>query len=141
MIDKIIIYYKMHFFVLVIKTLQWYTGIKSFTFLWGTQCILGQKVCTKSWMAAHLSPLREHCYYLVLSSNVLVKGDKVNRENNLIRLPLETWCSLSVPKCIASNKGNWNSWCLYWSSFSWYVQQMLLSWSWPAKFIVFIPRK
>jgi len=48
MIDKIIIYYKMHFFVLVIKTLQWYTGIKSFTLLWGTQRILGQKVCTKS---------------------------------------------------------------------------------------------
>ena len=132
----------MHFFVLVIKTLQWYTGIKSFSFLWGTQRILGQKVCTKSWIAAiSLSPLHEYCYYLVLSSNVLVKGDKMNQENNPIRLPFETLCSPSVPQCVASNKGNWNSWCLYWSSFSWCVQQMLLSWSWPAKFIVFIPRK
>ena len=26
--------------------------------------------------------------------------------NNPIRLPLETWCSLSVPQCTASNKGN-----------------------------------
>ena len=41
------------------------------------------------------------------------KGDKMKRENNPIRLPLETWCSLSVPQCAASNKGNWNSWCLH----------------------------
>ena len=75
---------------------------------------MGQKVSTKSWMTAiSLSPLREYCYYLVRSSNIRVKGDKIKMENIPIRLPLETWCSLSVPQCAASNKGNWNSWCLY----------------------------
>ena len=43
---------------------------------------------------------------LVLSSNIRLKGDKMRRENNPIRLPLETWCSLSVPQCTASNKAN-----------------------------------
>ena len=61
-----------------------------------------------------LSPLREHWYYLVLSLIIRVKKDKIKRENNPIRLPLETWCSLSVPQCTASNRGNWNSCCLYW---------------------------
>ena len=86
------------------------------SYVCGTQRILGQKVSTKSWMAAiSLSPLREYCY-LVICCNVRVKGDKMKRENkNPIKLPLETWCSLSVPQCAASNKGNWNSWCLYWS--------------------------
>ena len=85
-------------------------GIKSSSFLCGMQCILGQKVSTKSWMAAlSLSPLREYCYHFVLSSNIRLKGDKMKGENNPIRLPLETWCSLSVPQCTASNKANWNS--------------------------------
>ena len=53
-----------------------------------------------------LSHLREYCYYLVLSSNIRVKGYKMERENNPIRLPLETWCSLTVLQCAASNKGN-----------------------------------
>ena len=76
------------------------TCIKSFSFLCGTQRIVGQKVSTKSWMAAiSLSPLREHRYYLVLISNIRAKGYKMKRENNPIRLPLETWCSLSVPQC------------------------------------------
>ena len=88
----------------------------SVLFVCGTQRILGQKVTTECWMAAiSSSPLREYCYCLVLSSNIRVKEDKMKRENNPIRLPLETWCSLSVPQCTASNKGNWNSWCLYWS--------------------------
>ena len=87
---------------------------KSFSSLYGAQRISGQKVSTKSWMAAiSLSSLREHWYYLVLSSNIRVKGDKMKRENNPRRLPLETWCSLSVPQCAASNRENWNSWCLY----------------------------
>ena len=30
-----------------------------------------------------------------------------------IWLPFKTWCSLSVPRCAAYHKGNWNSWCLY----------------------------
>ena len=91
-----------------------YTGIKSFSFFCWTLCIVGQKVRTKSWMTAiSLSPLREYCYYLVWSSNIRVKGDKMKRENNPIRLPLETWWSLSVPQCAASNKGKWNSWCWY----------------------------
>ena len=90
------------------------TGIKSFSFFCWTLCIVGQKVSSKSWMTAiSLSPLREYCYYLVQSSNIRVKGVKMRRENNPISLPLETWCSLSVPQCAASNKGNWNSWCLY----------------------------
>ena len=91
------------------------TGIKSFSFFCWTLCIVGQKVSTKSWMTAiSLSPFREYCYYLVLSSNTRLKGDKMKRENNATRLPLKTWCSLSAPQCAASNKGNWNSWCLYW---------------------------
>ena len=57
-----------------------------------TQHILGQKVSTKSWMATiSLSPLCEYCYYLVLSSNICVKGDKMKRGNNPIRLLLETY--------------------------------------------------
>ena len=88
--------------------LRWlYTGIKSFSFLCGTQRILGQKVSTKSRMAAiPLSPLREYCYYLIVGSNIRVKGDKMKRENNPIKLLLEAWCSLSVPQCAASHKGN-----------------------------------
>ena len=91
------------------------TGIKSFSImiLCGTQRILGQKVSTKSCMAAvSLSPLCEYCYYLLLSSNIRVKGKKMKRENNPIRPPLQTWCSLTVPQCAASNKGNKNSWYL-----------------------------
>ena len=105
------------------------TGIECFCFLCGTQCILGQKVSTKSWMAAvSLSPLREYCYYLVLSSNIREKERRLGKqsykaakessyktilENNPIRLLLETWCSLTVSRCAASNKGNWSYWCLY----------------------------
>ena len=33
------------------------------------------------------------------------KGDKMKRGKNAIRLPLETWCSLSDPQRLASNKG------------------------------------
>ena len=78
--------------------------------------------------AISLSPLREQRYYLVLGSNICVKGDKMKRENNPIRQPLETWCSLSVPQCTASNKGNRNSWCLY---FTWILDAhttTLVSW-------------
>ena len=56
--------------------------------------------------AISLPPLREYCYYLVLSSNIRVKGYKMKRENNPISLSLETWCSLSVPQCAGSNKEN-----------------------------------
>ena len=74
-------------------------------------------VGTKSWMAAiiiFVSFIREYCDYLVLSSNNCLKKDKMKRENNRIGLPLEIWCSLSVPQCRVSNDGNWNSLCLYW---------------------------
>ena len=57
--------------------------------------------------------IRECCHYLVLSSNIRAKGDKMKRKNNPIRLPFEIWCSLAVPQCAASNKGNWSSWWLY----------------------------
>ena len=39
--------------------------------------------------AISLSALRKYCYYLVLSSNIRVKGDRMRRENNPMRLPLE----------------------------------------------------
>ena len=42
--------------------------------------------------ATSLSSLREYCYYLVLSSNIHVKEDKMKREYNMIRVPLETLC-------------------------------------------------
>ena len=91
-----------------------HTSIKSFSFFCQTLCIVGQKVSTKSWMAAiSLSPLREYCYNLVLSCNIRVKGDKIKREYNPVRLPLETWYSLTVPQCATSSKGNWNSRSLY----------------------------
>ena len=32
--------------------------------------------------AIFLSPLREYCYYLVLSSNIRVKGYEMKRQNN-----------------------------------------------------------
>ena len=77
--------------------------------------------------AISLSPLREYCYYLVLSSNIREKERRLGKqsykaakesyktilETNPIRLPLETWCSLTVSRCAASNKENWSSWCLY----------------------------
>ena len=102
---------------------------KSWPFFWGQECrfyqyrhqefqflLLDAVHCgteSEHQVLSDMSPLREYCYYLVLSSNIRVKGDKMKRENNPIRLPLETWCSLFVPQCAASNKGNWNSWCLY----------------------------
>ena len=46
--------------------------------------------------------LREYWYYLLLSSNIHVKGDKVTRENNPLRLAFNSWCLLSVPRCTAA---------------------------------------
>ena len=57
--------------------------------------------------------LHEYWYYLVLRSNIHVKGDKMKRENNPVRLTFNSWCSLSVPQCAAAYRENWNSWCLY----------------------------
>ena len=54
--------------------------------------------------AISLSALREYCYYLVLSSNTRVKGDRMRRENNPMAAIRGTWCSLSVPQCAASKK-------------------------------------
>ena len=80
------------------------------------------------WYAAHLGTESEHQVlndshiFVSFMQILLLFGTKLQyshkrrqdeEENNPIRLPLETWCSLSVPQCIASNKGNWNSWCLY----------------------------
>lgn len=56
----------------------------------------------------------EYCYYLVLSSNISVEGDEMKRENTPIRLSSKTWCSLFVPQCATSDKGNWNFCFLYW---------------------------
>ena len=111
------------------KTVFINTGIKSYSFLCWAQRIVGQKVSTKSWMAAISSfPLHEYWYYLVLRSNIHVKGDKMKRGNNPIRLPFDSWCSLSVPQCAATyreteslddcmnlleklhEKQSWNSW-------------------------------
>lgn len=88
----------------------------SFSFLCGTQWMLGQKESTKSWMPViSLSPLWEILLLLilVLSSNIYVKGDKMMRENNLVRLTFDSWCSLSGPQCAAAYRENWNSWYLY----------------------------
>ena len=54
----------------------------------------------------------ENIWWIIIN-NIRVKGDKTKMKNNPIRLSLETWCSLFVPQCAASNKGKWNSWCLY----------------------------
>ena len=42
---------------------------------------------------------REYWHYLVLSSNIHVKREKMMRENNPVRLTFDSWCSLSVPQC------------------------------------------
>ena len=39
--------------------------------------------------AISLSSLCKYCYYLVLSSNVHDKGDRMRRENNPMWVPLE----------------------------------------------------
>ena len=87
----------------------------SFSFLCGTQCILAQKV--------RLHQVLNGCHIFVSFARILLlfgtkfqylrKRRQDKEGNNLIKLPLETWCSLSVPQCTAPNKGNWNSWCLY----------------------------
>ena len=50
--------------------------------------------------------LHEYWNFVPNSNNIPVKETK-------IWLSFKTWCSLSVPRCTASNKRNWNSWCLY----------------------------
>ena len=50
---------------------------------------------------------------MILSSNIHVKGDKMKKEDNLVRLTFDSWCSLSVPHCTAVYRENWISWCLY----------------------------
>ena len=50
--------------------------------------------------------LREYWYYLVLSSNIHVKGDKIMRENNPVWLMFDSWCSLSVRQCAAAYREN-----------------------------------
>ena len=57
--------------------------------------------------------LSEYWNYLVLSSNNHVKGVKMKRENNPVRLPFGSWCVFSVLQCAPAYRGNWNSWCLY----------------------------
>ena len=95
-----------------------YTSIKSFSFLCWTMRIVGQKVSIKSLMAA-LSDclpssscllLHEYWSFVPNNNNIPVKETK-------IWLSFKTWCSLSVPQCTASNKRNWNSWCLYWGRY------------------------
>ena len=48
----------------------------------------------------------KYCYYSVLSSNIHEKGDKLKREINPLRLPFNSWCSLSVYQCAAANREN-----------------------------------
>ena len=46
--------------------------------------------------------LRKYWYYLVLHSNIYVKGAKMKKENNLVWLTFNSWCSLSVPQCTSA---------------------------------------
>ena len=88
----------------------------------GTLLAIIQAARISLWQAAHLGTENEHqilndshhylCllytkyrFCLVPRSNMDIKWYKMKRENNPIRLPLETWCSLTVPQCAASNKG------------------------------------
>jgi len=100
--------------------LKWHdfhnTGIKSFSFLCillGTQRIVGQRVSTKSWIALISSFLYANisitCSNTSISSNVYVKGDKMMRENNPVRLTFDSCCSFSGPQCAAAYRENWNS--------------------------------
>jgi len=73
-------------------------GIKSFSFLCWMLCIMGQKVSTKSLMAA-----LSDCFP---SSSCLLYAHIGNNTNIDIKetkkwLPFKTWCSLSVPSCTA----------------------------------------
>ena len=90
------------------------TGIKSLSFFCWRLRIVGQKVITKSLM-----PALSYCFPYS-SSILLCKYWNLVPNNNHIRvkeikiwLPFKTWCSLSVPRCAAYHKENWDSWCLY----------------------------
>ena len=77
-----------------------YTSIKSFNFLCWTLCIVGQKVSTKSLMAASSDCfpsssrllLHEYWNFVPNNNNIPVKETK-------IWLSFKTWCSLS-PKLL-----------------------------------------
>jgi len=59
--------------------------------------------------------LCEYWSYLVLSSNIHVKGDKMTSQNNPISWQFSTVGAhfLSHSALLLTGK-NWNSWCLYW---------------------------
>ena len=90
------------------------TSIKSFSFLCWTLRIVGQKVSTKSLMAG-LSDCFPFSYCLLLHKywNFVPNNNNIPVKETKIWLSFKAWWSLSVPQCTASNKRNWNSWCLY----------------------------
>ena len=90
------------------------TGIKNFSFLCWMLCIVGQKVSNKSLMAALLDCFpSSSCILLHKCWNLLPNNGSIHVEETKIWLPFKTWFSLSVPRCAAYLKENWNSWCLY----------------------------
>ena len=87
-----------------------YRGIKSFSFLCWMLCSMGQKVSTKSLMTilSDCFPSSSCLLYANIGNNINIRIEETKKW-----LPFKTWCSLSVPRCTAHHKGNWNSWCLY----------------------------
>ena len=80
------------------------------------------------WYAVHLGKESEHKVlneshiFVSFTPILLLFGTKFQyslkwRQNdngkNPIRLPWETSCPLTGQQCLASNNGNWKSWCLY----------------------------
>ena len=58
-------------------------------------------VCSASWDRKRAPSLEWQPFLCLLYANISIISNicvkEMKRENNLIRLPLETWCSLSVP--------------------------------------------
>ena len=84
-----------------------HTGIKSFSFLCRTLRIVGQKVSTKSFMAASLDSFPSSSSLLLHEDwNLVPNNNNTRMKETKIWLPFKTWCSLSVPRCAAYHKGN-----------------------------------
>ena len=67
---------------------------------------MGQKVNTLNGRLIFIS-LREYWYYLVLSSDIHVKGDKMKRDNNTMKAAIRELVPTFCPTMRrASTKGN-----------------------------------
>ena len=79
---------------------------QEFRFLCWTLCIVGQIVSTKSLMAALSDCFPSSSCILLRKYWNLVRNNNIHVKETKIWLPFKTWCSLSVPRCIAYHKGN-----------------------------------